>query len=126
MHNNGHMKFRTLNSLDFTLAPCVEFFSLTHLQLATLLHIVPSLRPLPTQLSDMIRVNNSILASYITNSFELLDIDESCFFRCSNGYTARISLSSNIFECVLSVQTNTLCPYSILAFEKMSSCLIGS
>jgi len=126
MQNNGHMKFRTRNSLDFTLAPCVEFFSLTHLELATSLHIVPSLPPLPTHPADMIRVNNSVLASYITHPFELLDIDESCFFRCSNGYTTRMSLSTNISECVLSVDKSTLCPHHIPAFVKISSCLVGS
>ena len=124
MHNNGHMKFRTRNSLDFTIAPCVEFFSLTQLQLASSLHIVPSLPPLSAQPPDMIRVNNSILASYITHSFELLDIDESCFFRCSNGYTTRVSLSTNISECVL-LPATTACSHKVAAFEKISSCLIG-
>jgi hypothetical protein len=119
--NNGQMKFSVRNSDDFTLAPCFQFFALSLSQLSSLLHIEPM--PPSHELSlRMIRVNNSILASYVTQWWELQDIDETCIFQCISGYTPRASLSSKILECV--PLNNALCTTSVVpAFVEVSSCL---
>ena len=122
VYNNGHVKFSTRNSSDFTLTPCFSLFSLSLLQLDSFLHIMPSL-PSARYAHNLIRVNNSILASYITHLFDLQDIDSSCSFRCSDGYTPRSSLYTNISECVSS--NHTPCITSLPSFSKVSSCLIG-
>jgi len=119
--NNGQMKFSVRNSDDFTLAPCFQFFALSLSQLSSLLHIEPM--PPSHELSlRVIRVNTSILASYITHWWEILDIDETCIFQCISGYTPRASLSSKISECV--PLNHALCTTSVVpAFVEVSSCL---
>ena len=119
-HKNGQMKFSTQDSDDFTLAPCFEFFSLSLRQLSTLLHIEPS--PLSSNTSDLIRVDNSLLASYITHSWELPHIDDTCLFRCITGYTPRPSLSTNILECVK--KPAIACDFTAVAvFHANTSCM---
>jgi len=118
---NGQMKFSVRNSEDFTLTPCFQFFALSLSQLSSLLHIEPM--PPSHQLSPrIIRVNNSILSSYITQWWELQDIDKTCSFQCIPGYTPRASLSSKISECVPLNQPP--CTASVVpAFVEVTSCL---
>ena len=119
-HKNGQMKFSQRNSNDFTLKPCFEFFSLSLMQLSALLYIEPSSLSKNTSL-DLIRVDNSLLASYITHSWELPNMDDSCVFRCISGYTLRPSLSSNIVECVK--KSPVSCPLTAVAtFNRVTSC----
>ena len=98
LFNNGHYKMNRRDSTDLTVQLCHTFFSLSLPQLESILHLTPS-APTHTP-ADFIRVHDSVLASYITDPNELLDMDRSCFFRCLSGYVAAPSLVTRIFECV--------------------------
>jgi len=109
--DNGQYKFGNTNSSDFTLKPCYDFFALPWMQIESLLHIQSSLSSRAA--ADFIRVNDSVLASYIFNPRELKDIDKSCVFRCVGGFVARPSLASGISECVPITQSAASPPSSM-------------
>ena len=106
LFNNGFYKLSNLDSTDLTVRLCHDFFSLSLSQLEAFLHLTPSL---PTHAdAEFIRVQDSIMASYITDPRELANIDESCSFRCLIGYIAMPSLETRTFECVPQARTSTL------------------
>jgi len=109
--DNGQYKFGKTNSTDFTVKPCYDFFVLPWMQIESLLHIQSSLSSRAA--ADFIRVNHSVLASYIFNPRELKDIDKSCVFRCVDGFVARPSLASGISECVPIAQSAASPPLSM-------------
>ena len=106
LFNNGLYKFSNMDSTDLTVRLCHDFFSLSLLQLESLLHLTPSLPTHPA--AQFIRVQDSIMASYITDPRELANIDRSCSFRCLVGYVAMPSLVTRTFECVPQARTSTL------------------
>jgi len=126
IYNNGHYRFTNLDSSDFTPMPCVNFFALPFRQLRALLHVTPSPpggSPSAALQRQLIRVDNSVLASYIKDPREMLHMDKSCSFRCLDGFVAVASLVTHLHECVAE-PTSAACYGTRIPSFALQSCVL--
>jgi len=126
IYNNGHYRFTNLDSSDFTPMPCVNFFALPFRQLRALLHVTPSPpggTPSAALQRQLIRVDNSVLASYIKDPREMLHMDKSCSFRCLDGFVAVASLVTHLHECVAE-PTSAACYGTRIPSFALQSCVL--
>ena len=96
LFNTGYHKLSNVDSRDWTAKFCDVFFSLNAQQIQQVLHM----QSCDKDVTSSFGARATVLAMFILNAQELLDIDLYCSFRCEDGYALQRSLTSYISECV--------------------------
>jgi len=104
LFNTGYHKLSNVDSRDWTAKFCDVFFSLNPQQIQQVLHM----QSCEKDDTFSFGVRATVLAMFILDAQELVDIDLYCSFRCEDGYALQRSLTSYISECVEIQQCSSL------------------
>jgi len=104
LYNTGYHKLSNVDSRDWTTKFCDVFFSLDAQQIQQVLHM----QSCDKDVAASFGVRATVLAMFIIDAQELVDIDLYCSFRCEDGYTLQRSLTSYLSECVEIQQCSSL------------------